>query len=79
MDALLSLIPGGGLTAIIAGVVALLAMLGFGAKKIQDSGVNKEKAREAEKRAQNIEKLKRAADARPAGSVLDDKNNRDER
>lgn len=79
LDMLLNLIPGGGLTALIGGVVAVLAALGFVAKKAHDAGVNKEKVKEAEARARNLEKLKSAARARPTGSLHDDPNNRDNR
>lgn len=83
MSWLIDLIPGGGLTALIAGVLALLGALGYGAKKIQDSGVNKQKAKEAEARAKDLEALKRAADAsigiRPTDKLHDDPRNRDNR
>lgn len=82
MDWLLSLIPGGGITAAIGGIVAALGLL-FGLfKTVQKTGVDKQKAKEAEARAKNLEALKRAADAgigiRPDdGGVLTDPRNRD--
>jgi hypothetical protein len=79
MDWILNLIPGGGLTAIMAAVVA--AILGAWGlfSKIERSGVNKEKAKEAEARDKNLDKIKRAGDAKPVGGVSDDPNNRDNR
>ena len=77
MNWLLDLIPGGGITAIIGGIVAALGLL-FGLfKSVQKTGVDKQKAKEAEIRAKNLERIKDAAAARPAGSVLDDPHNRD--
>ena len=77
MDWILNLIPGGGLTAILAGIVAVIGFLGtllYGAKK---AGVNQQKAKEAEARERNLDAIKRAAAAQPAGSTADDPNNRD--
>lgn len=79
MDAILNLLPGGGLTALLAGLGALAAFVGtmlWGARK---AGQDAEKAKEAKRRDQDIERLRRAADARPRGGVLDDLNNRDTR
>lgn len=79
MDWLLNLIPGGSLTALAAAALATL----LGAWRIfaagKSAGVDKQKAKEAEARAEELERIKRASGARPAGSVLDDPNNRDNR
>lgn len=77
MDALLNLIPGGGLTAIIGAIIAGMAFVGTLLYKTKQAGVNQQKAKEAEARDKNIEALKRAADAKPSGSVSDDPNNLD--
>ncbi len=77
MDWLLNLIPGGGLTAILGAVLAGLAALGTLLYKTKKSGVDQQKAKEAVKRDQNLDRIKRASDAKPAGSVSDDPNNRD--
>lgn len=79
MDWLLNLIPGGSLTVIIGGILAVIAAgwrLLAGAKK---AGVNEQKAKEAKARAENLDRIKRAADVRPAGGVSDDPYNRDNR
>lgn len=77
MDALLNLIPGGSLTAIIAAVIGVLGFIGTLLYKTKQAGINQQKAKEAKARAENLDRIKRAADARPGGSVLDDPNNRD--
>ena len=79
MDWLINLIPGGGLTFFAGLAAALLAALGYGAKKAHDAGVNKQKAKEAEARARNMERIQNAARAKPARSVHDDPHNRDNR
>lgn len=79
MDWLINLIPGGGLTFFAGLAAALLAALGYGAKKAHDAGVNKQKAKEAEARARNMERIQNAARARARGSVSDDPHNRDNR
>lgn len=77
MDWLLNLIPGGGLTATIVGVVAALGSLFALFKTVQRTGYDKRKAEEAEARAENIGHIADAAGAKPSGSVSDDPNNRD--
>jgi len=79
MDWILSLIPGGSLTAILAAVFAGIAAIGTLLYKTKQAGVNQQKAKEAEARDRNLEALKRAANARPTGSLSDDINNRDNR
>lgn len=79
MDAILNLLPGGGLTALLAGagvLVVFVSSLLLGARK---AGQDSEKAKEARRRDENLDKIKRAADASPSGSVLDDPHNRDNR
>lgn len=79
MDFLLSFIPGGGLTAIIGAVLAGIAALGaiiLGARK---AGKDAQKVDQYERHLEDLERIKRAADARPRGGVLDDPNNRDNR
>jgi len=77
MDWLLNLIPGGGLTVIAAAVAAAALAAWRIVAKAEQAGVNKQKAKEAEARDRNLEKLKRADRAQPSGSVLDDPDNRD--
>ena len=77
MSWLLDLIPGGGITAAIVGLVAALGTL-FGLfKTVQKTGYEKRKAEEAEERAENIDRIADAAGAKPSGSVSDDPHNRD--
>ena len=77
MDWLLNLIPGGGITAAIGGIVAALVAL-FGLfKTVQRTGYEKRKAEEAEDRAKNIDHIADAAGAKPRGGVHDDPHNRD--
>ena len=79
MDWLFNLIPGGGLSVLLGAVAAAITALLVLLKKSETAGVNKQKAKEAEARAKNLERLKDAQRARPSGSVLDDPNNRDKR
>lgn len=79
IDALLSLIPGGSLTAIIAGVVAALGIIWRILAGVKKSGVNQQKVKEAEARAKNLDRIKRAADARPDPDIVSDPRNRDNR
>ncbi len=79
MDAILKLIPGGSLTALIASVLGVLAFVSGLLYKTKQAGINQQKAKEAEARAKNLDRIKHAADAQPNGSVLDDPNNRDQR
>lgn len=43
----------------------------------KSAGINQEKAKEAAARERDLDAIKRAAGARPSGSVEDDPNNRD--
>jgi hypothetical protein len=64
MEALLSLIPGVSLTAIVGGIVAALAVVWriFAAGK--KSGRNEAKAKEADSYAKHLQDIERAANAR---------------
>lgn len=65
---------------IVTGLVALVGAGGYlwnAKRKAKAEGVAEQKAKEAEARAQEIDRIKRAADARPAGGLSDDPNNRD--
>lgn len=77
MDWILNLIPGGSLTAILGGVVVVAGIIWRVLAGAKQSGVDKQKAKEAEAREKNLDAIKRAADAKPTGSVLDDPNNLD--
>lgn len=78
-DLILSLIPGGGLTAIAAAVLAALAgVLGI-YRSGHKAGQDKQKAKEAKDRAQNLDRIRDAADAIPRDSVQSDPRNRDNR
>lgn len=79
IDMILGVIPGGGLTAIIAAIVAALGAVALVFKKGSDAGRDKEKAKEAAARAKNLERIKDASAARPVGGVHDDPRNRDNR
>ena len=79
MDFLLSLIPGGNLAVILTAIGAGLLALWRIVAGVRQSGVDKQKAKEAERRAENLDRIRDAADAKPAGSVHDDPNNRDRR
>lgn len=79
LDALLSLIPGGSITAIAAAVLAALAGA-FGIYRSgHKAGRDKQKAKEAEDRAENLDRIRDAANARPHGDIVSDPNNRDAR
>lgn len=77
MELILSVIPGGWLSALGAAVAA--AALGiwriFAAGK--KSGRNEQKAKEAENRAKNLDRIRDAADARPRDDIMSDPRNRD--
>lgn len=78
-ELILSLIPGGSLTAIAAAVLAALAGV-FGIYRSgHKAGQDKQRAKEAENRAQNLDRIRDAADARPRDSVQSDPRNRDNR
>ena len=77
MDWLLNLIPGGGLTAIVAAIFAGLAFLGTLMHKSAKGARAEERVKQYERERENLEAIKRAADAKPTGSVHDDPHNRD--
>lgn len=79
MDAILNLLPGGGLTALLGGVAFIMTALGMALFGARQAGKDAEKAKEAKRRDQDLERIKRASSARPVGGVLDDLNNRDTR
>lgn len=79
MDFILSLIPGGGLTAVVAAVLAALAGVWRVYASGKAAGRSEQKAKEADSYAKHIRDVTRAADARPRGSVSDDPHNRDRR
>lgn len=65
---------------IVTGLIALVGAGGYlwnAKRKAKAEGIAEQKAREAEARAQEIERIKDAAGARPVGGVSDDPNNRD--
>lgn len=79
MSALLNLLGGSGLNfAVIGGaIVAILGFMGTLLYKAKKSGIDQQKAKEAVSRDQELDRIKRAAGARPVGGVSDDPNNRD--
>lgn len=79
MTAILALL-GPFLPYIIAGFTALVGAAGYvwnAKRKAKAEGVAEQQAKEAAARAQEIERIKRAAGAQPSGGVLDDPNNLD--
>lgn len=81
MTALLNLLTGGSLNlAVIGGaIIAILGFFGTLLYKAKRSGVDQQKAKEADAYEKHLQEISDAAHARPAGSVLDDPNNRDSR
>lgn len=79
MDWLLDMLPGGGLTVAAAAVIASVAALFRAYVAGRSAEKSKQKAKEAESRAKELERIRDAALARPSGSVSDDPNNRDNR
>lgn len=79
MDALLNLVPGGSLTAILAAVLAALAGVWRVYASGKSAGRNEQKAKEADNRADNLKRIHDASGARPAGGVSTDPHNRDNR
>lgn len=77
MELILSVIPGGWLSAIGAAVVA--AVVGVWRIYVagQKSGRNERKAQEADERAKNLDRIRDAANARPRDDVMSDPRNRD--
>jgi len=74
---ILTFLSTGKMALIVAGAVAGLGIIWRVLAGVKQSGIDKQKAKEAEQRDRNLEAIKRAADARPSGSVLNDPNNRD--
>jgi hypothetical protein len=65
---------------IVGAVVAILGAGGFIWKTKRDArqaGIDEQKVKEAEARDLELERIKRAAGARPAGGVSGDPDNRD--
>lgn len=77
IDLILSLIPGGNITVILTAIAGAAIALWRIVAGIKQSGVNQQKAKEAEARAENLDRIKRAADARPRGELSNDPYNRD--
>ena len=74
---ILTFLSTGKMALIVGGVLAGLTVIWRVLAGVKKSGVDQQKAKEAEARERNLEAIKRAAGARPAGSVLNDPNNRD--
>lgn len=79
MDALLNLLPGGSLTVVAAAVIAAVLSLFKAYSAGRSDAAAKQRLKEAEAHAKEMERVARAALARPAGRVSDDPNNRDNR
>jgi hypothetical protein len=79
MDWILSLIPGGGLTAIIGAVAAGIAAIWGLLARERRAGRAEQKVDHYEKHLEELEKIKRADGVRPAGDELSDPYNRDRR
>ena len=79
MEWLLNLIPGGGFTAVVAGLIAIFTFIGGLIIKSERAGVNKQKAKEAAYREEELRRIKMAGAAKPVGGVSDDPHNRDNR
>lgn len=76
---LLSLIPGGSLTVLLGGIVAALLAIWKAFSTGKRAGRDQQRVKEAEARAKNLDRIRDAADARPAGDVSIDPRNRDNR
>jgi hypothetical protein len=79
MDWLLQLVPGGILTVIAGAAMTFLTFIGALLYNAKKAGRDSQIAKEAKAREANLDRIKRAAAARPRGGVLDDLRNRDER
>lgn len=77
MDWLLNLIPGGGLTALVGGLVAALGIVWRLLARERKAGRDEQKVDEYERHLEDLARVERANRARPTDSVLDDPNNRD--
>lgn len=74
---ILTFLSTGKMALIVGGVLAGLGVIWRVLAGVKKSGVDQQKAKEAQIRAQNLEAIKRAADARPIGGVQSDPRNRD--
>ena len=83
MTWIVDLIPGGALTVIVAGVMAVLAAIGVVSRKATLAERNRNAAKEAEARAKNLDQIKKSTDAanriQPDVGELSDPRNRDNR
>lgn len=79
LDALLSLIPGGALTAIAAAVVSALGGAFALYRSGKKAGRNEQKVKEADSYERHLKEISDAANARPSGGVQSDPYNRDRR
>lgn len=77
MDALLSLIPGGSLAVIGGAIIAFALTLWKAFSTGKKAGRDQQKAKEAEARAKNLDRIRDAADARPTDDIVSDRYNRD--
>lgn len=67
---------------IVVGLAALVGGTGYlwnAKRKARNEGIAQQQAREAAASAKEVERIRDAAGAQPAGSVSDDPNNRDTR
>jgi flagellar basal body-associated protein FliL len=67
----------GKMALIVSGVVAALGVLGTMFHFVKKSGVDQQKAKEADSYAKHLQEISDAANARPVGGVQSDPNNRD--
>lgn len=74
---ILTFLSTGKMALIVAGVVAGLGVIWRVLAGVKKSGVDQQKAKEAEARERNLDAIKRAADAKPIGGVQSDPRNRD--
>lgn len=75
----MSWLPGGDLTLWGGLAAAVIAGLGYLFNRVKQSGVDAQKAKEAKARDEELARIKRAAGAKPTGSLSNDPNNRDNR
>lgn len=76
MEALVSIL-GNQLAWIGGGVLAAILILWRAVAGIKQAGVDQQKAKEAKAREQNLDRIRRAADAKPDGLPEHDPRNRD--
>ena len=65
--------------ALVASILGVIGSLIYAWREAVKSGERKKELEHANAERANLEKIKRAQRARPAGSVSDDPNNRDNR